>query len=209
MRTVLRHPGTSAPNRRCSQRRRYQRLVRPRRAPELFRDFVEGSIWDLLGNRFESEAVQGFLGLTATFGTNAGPRTPGTAYVMAHHLFGATTGKRGQTGYVRGGMSRLADALSDAAQANGAVLRTDADVARIIVRDGNAVGVELIDGAIIHARIVISNADPKRTFLGLIGRTNLADDFAATIEGIQTCGQALKVNCALDRLPSFTAPPLA
>ena len=174
---------------------------------DLFGDFIEGSIWDLLNARFESPAVQGFLGLTATFGTNGGPRTPGTAYVMAHHLFGATAGKRGQTGYVRGGMGGLADALASAARHHGAVLRVDTEVARIITRDGVARGVELANGERLDAPAVISNADPKRTYLGLVGEPALPANFAAAIGTIQTCGQALKVNCAVSRLPRFRGSP--
>jgi phytoene dehydrogenase-like protein len=184
-----------------------RRLFERARRPDLFVDFIEGSIWDLLTPRFESPQVQGFLGLTATFGTNGGPRTPGTAYVMAHHLFGATTGKRGQTGYVRGGMSGLADALASAATHHGAVIRADAEVARIITRDGIAIGVELANGERLDAEVIISNADPKRTYRGLVGEPALPADFAAAIGGIQTCGQALKVNCAVSRLPRFHGAP--
>ncbi len=174
---------------------------------DLFRDFVLGSIHDVLAARFESPAVQGFLGLTATFGTNAGPRTPGTAYVMAHHLFGATAG-RGRAGYVRGGMGGLAEALAAAARGFGAELISDADVAEIEIGPGGAAtGVRLSDGRRLRARHVLSTADPKRTFLGMVGRERLDDAFARAIGRIQMRGQALKVNCALERLPRFPAAP--
>lgn len=175
--------------------------------PDLYRGFVEGSIRDLLESCFESPAVQGFLGLTATFGTNAGPSTPGTAYVMAHHLLGATTGKRGVTGYVRGGMGGLADALAGSATALGVEIRADAEVARIDMSGGRAIGVELSNGERLEARAVISNADPKRTYLGLVGEDHLPKDFAAGIRGINTSGPALKVNCAVLRQPRFRGVP--
>ena len=175
--------------------------------PELYADFVEGSIRDLLVGRFESSVIQAFLGLTGMFGTNGGPDTPGTAYVMAHHLFSATTGIRGQAGYVRGGMGGIADALAAAAKKNGAVLRTNAEVARIIVEDGVAKGIILADGEVISAQIVLSNTGPKITFLQLVGRDQLPPGLADVVESVQTCGQALKVNCALDRLPSFACVP--
>jgi phytoene dehydrogenase-like protein len=184
-----------------------RQLFQRARRPDLFRDFVEGGIWEVLKARFESPAVQGFLGLTATFGTNGGPRTPGTAYIMAHHLFGATAGKRGQTGYVRGGMGGLADALAGAARHHGAVLRSNTEVSEIFIHDGVAKGVALIDGERLEAPVVISNADPKRTYLGLIGGSSLPPDYTAAVQGIQTRGQALKVNCALSRLPSFRGVP--
>ncbi len=173
---------------------------------DLFREFVLGSIHDVLGRRFESDAVKGFLGLTATFGTNAGPRTPGTAYVMAHHLFGATAG-RGRAGYVAGGMGGLADALVGAARAFGAELIHDAEVAKIAVHNDRAVAVELKDGRSFEGSAVLSNADPKLTFLGLIDEKFLDRKFVQAINSIQMCGQALKVNAALNRLPTFVGVP--
>ena len=175
--------------------------------PDLYQSFVVGSIRELLASRFESCVTQAFLGLTATFGTNGGPDTPGTAYVMAHHLFSATTGVRGQAGYVRGGMGGIADALAASAKRLGVDLRTDAEVAHIRVEAGVATGVVLASGEAVAADVVLSNADPKTTFLQLIGRENLPTGLAAKVERIQTRGQALKVNCALARLPTFTAAP--
>ena len=175
--------------------------------PELFQSFVIGSIRDLLASRFKNPVVQAFLGLTATFGTNGGPDTPGTAYVMAHHLFSATTGVRGQAGYVRGGMGGLSDALVGSARRLGVDIRPDAEVVRIQVEAGAVKGIVLADGEAIAANVVLSNADPKTTFLRLIGRQHLPAGFAAAVDGIQTQGQALKVNCALDWLPTFAAAP--
>lgn len=173
----------------------------------LFRDFVLGSMADLLEDRFDSDAAKAVLGYTATFGTNADPRAPGTAYVMAHHLFGGTAGVRGRAVYVKGGMSGLADALAGAVAEQGAKIRTGADVGRILTRDGIAHGVELTTGEKITAEVVISNADPQRTFLGLVGVKHLSPEFATAIRGIEMQGVALKVNCALDRLPHFSAAP--
>jgi len=173
----------------------------------LFRDFVLGSMADLLEARFEADATKAVLGYTATFGTNADPRAPGTAYVMAHHMFGGTTGVRGRTVYVKGGMGGLADALARAAAHHGAEIRTGAEVGRILISNGAARGVELTTGETIAARAVVSNADPQRTFLGLVGRPHLSAGFAEAIGGIEMQGVALKVNCALDRLPRFTAAP--
>ncbi len=174
---------------------------------DLFDHFMMGSICDLLEDRFESQAVQAVVGFTSTFGTNAGPRSPGTAYVMAHHLFGGTSGVKGRTGYVRGGMGGLAEALAAAAVRHGAALRTDAEVGRILITDNYVHGVELVNGERINAPVVISNADPQRTFLGLVGRDHLTPSFADAIASIEMQGVALKVNCALDALPCFRAAP--
>ncbi len=177
------------------------------RRPDLFAPFMQGSIRDLLDARFESDAIKGVLGVTSTFGTYAGPDTPGTAYVMAHHMVGGTAGVRGRAGYVAGGMGGLAAALAAAAMHHGAVLRTDAEVAEIIVRDGAARGVLLANGERIDARAVVSNADPQRTFLGLVGERHLSPGFADSIRDIGMQGVSMKVNCALRALPRFRACP--
>ena len=174
---------------------------------DLFAGFVVGSMHDVLNDRFESAEIKAVLGYTATFGTNADTRQPGTAYVMAHHMFGGTTGVRGRAVYVKGGMGGLADALARSAAHFGATLRTDADVARIIVQDGVARGVELANGERIDAAVVISNADPQTTFLGLVGNEHLDDGFAAAIGKINVNGVALKVNCAMEAQPVFTSLP--
>jgi phytoene dehydrogenase-like protein len=147
------------------------------------------------------------LGYTATFGTNANTRTPGTAYVMAHHMFGGTTGVRGRAVYVKGGMGALADALSQSAAAAGADLRTGTRVARIIVHGGIARGVELASGERFEANVVISNADAQGTFLSMIGERHLPAEFSAAIRGINSNGVAMKVNCAMQALPTFSALP--
>ena len=175
--------------------------------PDLFRSFLLGSMRDLVDARFESEAVKAVLSFTSTFGTNASPRTPGTAYVMAHHLFGGTAGAKGRAGYVAGGMGALSDALARAAAHHGAELRTDAEVAEVLVRDGAACGVVLRDGERIEAASIVSNADPQRTFLGMIGEGTLAPAFTEAVQGIEMQGVALKVNCALRALPRFSVLP--
>ena len=176
---------------------------------ELCDRFLLGSMWDLLDQRFDSDAVKAVLGFTSTFGTNAGPQTPGTAYVMAHHLFGGTAGVKGRAGYVRGGMGGLSQALAAAAAYHGAALRTNADVARIMVAGDSACGVELTSGERVEADVVVSNADPQRTFLELVGREHLSPGFASAIENIEMQGVALKVNCALKALPRFQGTPPA
>lgn len=173
----------------------------------LFRDFMLGSMADLLDARFETGVVKAALGFTSTFGTNAGPRTPGTAYVMAHHMFGATTGARGRAGYVRGGMGGLADALAAAARQLGIDLRGEAEVAEIEIRDGLARAVCLESGERFEADHIVSNADPHLTFLRLIDAQALSPGLTDAIRELRMNGVAAKVNVALDALPTFTAAP--
>jgi phytoene dehydrogenase-like protein len=176
-------------------------------AADLLRPWLLGSMWDLVQDRFETGVVQAMLGFTSTFGTNAGPRDPGTAYVMAHHMFGATAGVKGRAGYVRRGMGGLAEALARAARGFGATLRTDAEVAEIEVTHSIARAVRLAGGERLTARHIVSNADPRRTFLGLVGERALSPGFADAVRGLRLNGVAAKVNVALDALPRFAACP--
>jgi len=144
-------------------------------------------------------------------GTNGGPRTPGTAYILLHHVMGKVEGHRGLWGFVRGGMGAVSEAIAGAARAAGATIRTGATVERVLLEgsgDGaRAAGVVLAGGEEIRARIVVSGADPKRTFLGMVGEANLPPDFAKAVREIRMKGCSMKINLALDGLPSFRALP--
>jgi phytoene dehydrogenase-like protein len=104
-------------------------------------------------------------------------------------------------------MSGISNAIADAARSHGATIRTSAAVERIQTRDGVVTGVVLEDGEEIHARVVASNADPKRTFLGLVGPSQLPDEFVRGIERIRATCNSAKINVALSALPDFTALP--
>jgi phytoene dehydrogenase-like protein len=109
--------------------------------------------------------------------------------------------------YVRGGMGGLTQALAAAAGDLGAEIRCEAEAARILVRDGRAVGVALADGDEYHARIVASNADARVTFLDLLDRSALPEAFVADVERISYASASLKINVALAELPNFRAMP--
>ncbi len=162
---------------------------------------------DFLDHWFESEEVKVTLATDGVIGAAGGPRTPGTAYVLLHHVMGEVNGHRGLWGFVRGGMGALSEAIAAAARAAGAVIRTEAEVQRILVREEHATGVLLADGQEIPARLVLSNADPKRTFLTLVGESALDPEFARQVKAIRMSGYAMKINLALESLPSFAAIP--
>jgi phytoene dehydrogenase-like protein len=165
------------------------------------------SVADFLAPWFESEEVKVTLATDGVIGTNGGPRTPGTAYVLLHHVMGKVNGHRGLWGFVRGGMGGVAAALAGAAQAAGATIRTEAPVARVLVVNGRAAGVVLGNGDEIRSRIVVSGADPKRTFLQLVEAHHLPGEFLAAVHNIRMEGCSMKINLALDGLPSFRALP--
>lgn len=180
----------------------YRRAMR--RLGRDFRPFVElmtAPATRLLDRYFESEPLRATLATDAIIGAFAAPSTPGSAYVLLHHVMGEAGGKRGVWGYVRGGMGGLAQALAAACRAAGAEIRTEAEVASIAVRNGRATGVVLATGEEIAARAVASSIDGRQTFLRLVGEKNLPDDFAEQVRRIDYSSASAKVNLAIDGLP--------
>ncbi len=168
---------------------------------------MRASVKDFLDDYFESEVVKATLATDGVIGFNGGPSTAGSAYVLLHHCMGEVGGKRGLWGFVKGGMGGITQALWKSAEAQGAVVQTGAAVAQVRVKSGRAVGVVVEDGEEIDARMVVSNADPKRTFLHLVGEGDLPASFRAKVDSIRMEGSALKVNLILGELPDFTAYP--
>jgi phytoene dehydrogenase-like protein len=162
---------------------------------------------DFLDEWFESEQVKVTLATDGVIGANGGPRSPGTAYILLHHCMGGVAGHRGLWGFVRGGMGAVSEAIAASARARGAVIRTSAPVARILVRNGRAYGVALENGEEIEAAAVASNLDPKLTFLRLLDERDLEPDFVAAIRRFRIEGTSCKINLALNALPEFTAYP--
>jgi phytoene dehydrogenase-like protein len=152
---------------------------------------------------FEGELLRATLATDAIIGAWASPSTPGTGYVLFHHVMGETNGARGVWAYVEGGMGRLSEALAAAAREAGAEIRTESPVRRIVVEGGRARGVELEDGSALEAPLVLSGADPHQTFLELVGREALPAEFVRAIEAIDFRSPVVKINLALDRLPHF------
>jgi phytoene dehydrogenase-like protein len=161
----------------------------------------------ILDRWFESDELKATLATDAIIGAMASPSTPGTAYVLFHHVMGECNGARGVWGYVKGGMGSLSEALATAARASGVEIRTDARVAKVRVSGGRATGVVLADGEEVAAHRVISNADATVTLLGLVGAEHLPDEVTEAVRSIDYSSASLKVNLALTELPSFTALP--
>jgi phytoene dehydrogenase-like protein len=166
------------------------------------------SIADLLDDHFESTAVKAMLAVSGIIGTWAGPRSPGTAYVMAHHKIGDVgEGRTGTWGFPEGGMGGVTQAMRRAAESFGAMIRTGAPVERILVHGGRVTGVVLEGGEEIAADTVVTTTHPKIAFLRHVERKHLPDDFVEAIERWKTRSGTVKVNLALDRLPEFRCKP--
>lgn len=162
---------------------------------------------DFLDEWFESEQLKVTLATDAVIGANGGPRSPGTAYILLHHVMGKVAGKRGLWGFVRGGMGALSEAIAASARSRGAQIRLQAPVARILVKDGVARGVALEDGEEISASTIASNLHPRTTFFTLIGERELPEEFVARLRHYRSEGTSAKINLALDGLPDFRALP--
>lgn len=162
--------------------------------------------YDLLEEQFESAALKGALGLDATLGTNFGPRTPGTVLSLLYRM-ACEGGANQQLMQVHGGMGAMCDALAASARAGGAVIRTGATVTKILVQGDQACGVILNTGEEIRSGAVISSADPKTTFLELLGARYLDTGFVRRIKHLRNRGLAAKLHLALDRMPEFTGVP--
>ena len=162
---------------------------------------------DYLDEWFETDALKGTKSASGIIGTLLGPRSPGTAYVLLHHYMGELDGVFRAWGFAKGGNGSVSAAIAAAARTAGAEIRTEAPVAHVLVENGRATGVALANGDEIRAGLVLSNADPRRTFLELVGEKNLPGDFVEGIRRFRFRGASAKVNLALGELPNFTCLP--
>jgi phytoene dehydrogenase-like protein len=164
-------------------------------------------VHDLLEERFSLPLLKGALALDAVLGTNYGPRSPGTVLSLLYRA-AASQGVEALA-QPQGGLGALSAALAAAARAAGAEIRTGATVERIVVRNDRAAGVLLASGEQIPATAVVSNADPKTTFLKLLGCEHLDAGFVRRVAHVRSRGLAAKVHFALEALPEFRGLPSA
>jgi len=169
---------------------------------ELLR-IVGMNVYDLLDDHFESALIKGALGFDAVLGANFGPRSPGTVLTWLYRLAAESGVGASALAQPKGGMGALSNAVAGAARAGGTEIRTGVAVSRILVESDRAVGVVLESGEIIRAGTVISNADPRTTFLDLLGVENLDTGFVRRVSHFRNRGLAAKLHLALDGLPDF------
>jgi phytoene dehydrogenase-like protein len=170
-------------------------------------DLFTKSAGEMLDQWFESEPLKAVLGWDSVVGNFASPYTPGSAYVLLHHVFGEVNGKSGVWGHAIGGMGAITQAMAKECAARGVIVETDADVACVLVENGSAVGVRLADGREFRAHTVVSNLNPKLLYTKLIERNALDDDTAERIARYRCGSGTFRMNVALSELPDFTAAP--
>ena len=170
-------------------------------------DLFTKSAGELLDAWFEAEPLKAALGWDSVVGNFASPYTPGSAYVLLHHVFGEVNGKAGAWGHAIGGMGAITQAMRCECEARGVAIETDAEVARVLVEGGRAVGVALADGRELRAGTLASNLNPKLLYTRLVPRGSLDEDTAQRIERYRCGSGTFRMNVALSELPDFAAAP--
>ena len=165
------------------------------------------SAGDYLDGWFESDPIKAVFGFDGVVGNYASPYSPGSAYVLLHHVFGQVNGKKGAWGHAIGGMGAITQAMAKACAAVGVEIVTDAPVAEVLVEKGRAVGAVTQAGASLRAKLVVSNVHPKLLFQNLVDPALLPADFNERIEGYRSGSGTFRMNVALAELPRFTCLP--
>jgi phytoene dehydrogenase-like protein len=165
------------------------------------------SAGEMLDDWFESDALKGVLGFDSIIGNYASPYTPGSGYVLLHHVFGEVNGIRGAWGHAIGGMGSITQAMAEACREAGVEISTSAPVARVDIEHGRACGVTLESGEAISAAGVVSSAHPKILFGRLVACDALPTDFSERIEQWKSGSGTFRMNVALSELPNFTCLP--
>jgi phytoene dehydrogenase-like protein len=167
-------------------------------------DLLSMSAYDYLSRWFEADIIKAVFAYYASIGTFAGPRSPGSAYVIMHHVMGEHEGAAGW-GFVRGGMGTISRAIAASGARFGLEVKTSAAVAQVLVTDGVAAGVLTEAGDEYRAPIVASNANAKVLYGKLVGARHLSADFLAEIENFRTFSTAFKINVAAEAPPAYRA----
>lgn len=173
----------------------------------LLTDLFTKSAADFLDSWFENEHVKALFAFDGIVGSFAAPSTPGTAYVLLHHCFGEVNGKPGVWGHAVGGMGAITQAMARAAEKAGTEIRLNAPVARVVVENARAVGVELKSGQLVRARAVAANVGPKLLFRDLVDGKDVDLPLYRRFTNIKTGSGTFRMNVALSELPNFTSRP--
>ena len=165
------------------------------------------SVRDYLEEYFESEVVKAHMAGSAIIGTALGPYSPGSAYVLLHHYMGEVDGTVGAWGYSRGGMGSITKAMAASLKASGGDIIAGSPVTKILIKNNRSHGVVLENGDEIFADKLVSNLDVKRTFLKVVEKENIPDDFYNAVKNFKIRGSSGKLNIALDDLPIWKSIP--
>jgi phytoene dehydrogenase-like protein len=170
-------------------------------------DLFAKSAGDWLDGWFESDPIKALFGFDSVVGNYASPYTPGSAYVLLHHVFGEVNGRRGVWGHAIGGMGAITQAMAAACAEQGVEVRLDAEVAQVLTEGGRAVGAVTGSGDVVRARAVVSNLHPRLLFDRLVDPAVVPSDFTERMGRFASGSGTFRMNVALSELPRFTALP--
>jgi phytoene dehydrogenase-like protein len=170
-------------------------------------DFFTKSAGDYLDGWFESAPIKAAYGFDSIVGNYASPYSPGSAYVLLHHVFGEVNGKKGAWGHAIGGMGAITQAMASAARSLGVDIRTGCAVREVLVEKGRATGVVTTKGERLTARVTVSNLNPRLLYTRLIDPAALPADFLRRMEGWRCGSGTFRMNVALSELPDFSCLP--
>lgn len=170
-------------------------------------DLFTKSAGDVLDSYFESDPIKACFGFDSVVGNFASPYTPGSAYVLLHHVFGEVNGKPGIWGHAIGGMGAITQAMAKEAIARGVEISIDAPVSRVLIKNGRASGVVLQDGTEVESRLVVSNLNPKLLFQQLLDPAAVDVEFNQRIAAYKCGSGTFRMNVALSELPRFSCHP--
>jgi phytoene dehydrogenase-like protein len=165
------------------------------------------SAGDILDGWFESDPIKALLGFDAIVGNLASPYTPGSGYVLLHHVFGEVNGKLGRWGHAIGGMGAITQAMARSAAVHGVRIDVNSPVREIIVERGRTAGVILTDGTLLRAGAVIANVDPQQLFQALLPREAVPPAVEARMKAWKAGSGTFRMNVALSKMPDFSALP--
>ncbi len=170
-------------------------------------DFFTKSAGDVLDAWFESDPLKAAFGFDAIVGHFASPYTPGSAYVLLHHVIGEVNGQRGAWGHAIGGMGAITQAMRKEAERRGVEITTGCEVAQVCADIRGVQGVQLADGRMIESRCVVSGVNPKLLYTQLIPHHVLDEDFLRRMRNYKCVSGTFRMNVALSELPNFTCMP--
>ncbi|MGV3579840.1 phytoene desaturase family protein [Brevundimonas sp.] len=170
-------------------------------------DLFAKSAGDWLDGWFESDPIKALFGFDSVVGNYASPYTPGSAYVLLHHVFGEVNGRKGVWGHAIGGMGAITQAMAAACVERGVDIRLDTEVAEVLTEKGRAVGAVTTAGDVVRGRAVVSNLHPRLLFDRLVDPAVVPADFAERMRGYASGSGTFRMNVALSELPRFTVRP--
>ncbi len=170
-------------------------------------DLFAKSAGDWLDGWFESDPIKALFGFDSVVGNYASPYTPGSAYVLLHHVFGEVNGRKGVWGHAIGGMGAISQAMAAACIERGVDIRLDAEVAEVLTENGRAVGAVTTAGDMVRGRAVVSNLHPRLLFDRLVDPAVVPADFTERMSRYASGSGTFRMNVALSELPRFTVRP--